>query len=152
VATDRNETEAERLDRNTAELVGELRVAGTGVQVLFAFLLIVPFNNRWTKVTAFERHVYYVTLLCVAVAAVLLIAPSVHHRILFREGQKAYIVRVGNRLAIVAAGFMSVGITGIVVLISDFLFGHVAAGVGGACAAVFVTWMWFAVPLLKRRG
>ncbi len=152
MANERDETEAERLDRNTAELVSELRVAATGVQVLFAFLLIVPFNNRWTKVTAFERHVYYVTLLAVAVAAVLLIAPSVQHRILFRYGQKAYIVKLGNRLAIIASGFMAVGITGIVVLISDFLFGHLAAGVGGVCAAVFTTWLWFAIPLAKRRG
>jgi hypothetical protein len=151
VAAQRNETELERLDRNTAELVGELRVAATGVQVLFAFLLIVPFNNRWTKVTAFERHVYYVTLLCVAVAAVLLIAPSIHHRVLFRYGQKEFIVTVGNRLAIIAAVFLTVGLTGIVVLISDFLFGHAAALVGGVCAAVFTTGLWFALPWWKRK-
>ena len=148
----RDETEAERLDRNTTELVGELRVAATGVQVLFAFLLVVPFNNRWTKVTSFERHVYYATLLCVAVAAVLLIAPSVQHRVLFRYGEKEYIVKLGNRIAITAAGFLAAGITGIVVLMSDFLLGHAAAAAAGACAAVLTTGLWFALPLWKRNA
>lgn len=147
----RNETELQRLDRNTIELVNELRVAGTGVQVLFAFLLIVPFNNRWTKVTAFERYDYYVTLLCVAVAAVLLIAPSVHHRLLFRRGQKEFIVQLGSRLAVVAAAFLAVGLTGILVLISDFVFSGTAAAVVGLCSAVVVTSLWFVVPLTRRR-
>lgn len=147
----RNETELQRLDRNTIELVNELRVAGTGVQVLFAFLLIVPFNNRWTKVTAFERYDYYVTLLCVAVAAVLLIAPSVHHRLLFRRGQKEFIVQLGSRLAVVAAAFLAVGLTGILVLISDFVFSGAAAVVVGLCSAVVVTSLWFVVPLTRRR-
>ena len=112
----RDETESERLDRNTIELVNELRVAGTGVQVLFAFLLIVPFNNRWSMASAFDRYDYCVTLLCVAMAAVLLIAPSVHLRVLFRHGQKEFIVQLGNRLAIAAAAFPSVGMTGHAVL------------------------------------
>jgi hypothetical protein len=146
----RDETELERLDRNTIELVNELRVAGTGVQVLFAFLLIVPFNNRWSKVSSFDRYDYYATLLCVAIATVLLIAPSIHHRLLFRRGDKAYIVTLGTRFAIAAAVFLAVGLTGILVLISNFVFGTVAALVVGTGTAVVVTVIWFAVPLRHR--
>src|SRR5258707_1036722 len=87
----RKGTELERLDRNTVELLTELRVAATGVQVMLAFLLVVPFNARWSRVTAFDRVDYFVTLLCVSAAAALLIAPSMQHRLLFRHGQKAYL-------------------------------------------------------------
>jgi hypothetical protein len=147
----RHETELERLDRNTIELVNELRVAGTGVQVMFAFLLIVPFNNRWSKVSSFDRYAYYVTLLCVATATILLIAPSIHHRLLFRRGDKEYIVQLGNRFAIAAAVFLAVGLVGILVLISNFVFGGALAPVVGACAALSVGAIWFVVPLRRRR-
>src|SRR5262249_18261738 len=99
---DRHESELERLDRNTIELLNELRVASTGIQVLFAFLLVVPFNTGFSKLTSFDRYCYFVTLLCLAAAATLLIAPSMHHRLLFRQKEKDYLVRVGTRLAIVA--------------------------------------------------
>jgi O-antigen/teichoic acid export membrane protein len=148
----RDESELERLDRNTTELVNELRVAGTGVQVLFAFLLIVPFNNRWARVSGFDRHVYYVTLLCVAIATVLLIAPSVHHRLLFRRGEKEFVVGLGNRLAVLAAVFLAVGLTGILVLVSDFVFGGVAAAVVGGATAALLGGLWFLVPLRRRRS
>src|SRR6202012_1929002 len=81
---DRDESAEERLDRNTIELRNELRVANTGIQVMFAFLLVVPFQQGWKHVDGFERTVYFVTLLLVALAAFLLMAPSIHHRILFR--------------------------------------------------------------------
>lgn len=146
----RDETELERLDRNTIELLNELRVAGTGVQVLLAFLLIVPFNNRWSKVSSFGHYDYFVTLLCVAIAAVMLIAPSIHHRLLFRRGQKEFIVEVGNWLAIAAAAFLAVGLTGILVLVSDFVFHGATAAVTGLFTAGFVTGVWFAIPLYRR--
>jgi hypothetical protein len=149
---ERHETSLERLDRNTVELLNELRVAGTGIQVLFAFLLIVPFNAGWRKVSSFERYDYFVTLICVATAAALLIAPSVHHRLLFRRGEKAYLVSVGNTFVIVASVFLSVGLTGILVLISDFLFGGTAAAVVGALTALFLAVVWFALPLQRRRS
>ncbi len=146
----RNETEEERLDRNTVELLNELRVASVGIQVLFAFLLIVPFNTGWRKVTSFDRYDYYVTLLCIAIAAALLIAPSIHHRILFRQGEKAYIVAVGTRLTIVAMAFLTVGLTGIIVLISHVIFGGTTAAIVGACTALVVAGLWFGIPLLRR--
>jgi hypothetical protein len=86
---DRDESAMERLDRNTVELLNELRVASTGIQVLLAFLLVIPFNARFVRLTSFERGLYLVTLICIATAAVLLIGPSIHHRILFRRREKA---------------------------------------------------------------
>ena len=100
-----DEPQSERLGRNVTDLLNELRVAGTGIQVMLAFLLVVPFNAGWQKASTFDRWDYFITLLCIATAAVLLIAPSVHHRLLFRQGERAYLVRVGTRLAIVAAAF-----------------------------------------------
>jgi len=146
-----DEPDSERLGRNVTDLLNELRVAGTGIQVMFAFLLVVPFNAGWKRASAFDRWVYFGTLLCIATAAVLLIAPSVHHRLLFRQQQRAYLVRVGTKLAIVAAGFIAVGLTGILILVSNFVFGTVAAVTVGIVAAVVVTALWFALPL-RRRG
>jgi hypothetical protein len=148
---ERDETELERLDRNTVELLNELRVASTGIQVLFAFLLVVPFNVGFSKLSTFDRYCYFVTLLCIAAAAALLIAPSVHHRLLFRKKQKAYLVGVGTKLAIIAAAFLAVGMTGILVLISDVIFGGVTAAVVGAVTAAGVGALWFAMPLRRRR-
>src|ERR1700722_2684183 len=96
----RRESPATRLDRNTIELLNELRIAGTGIQVMFAFLLIVPFNNGWRPGDGFERTVYFVTLLLVASSAFLLMAPAVHHRLLFRHGEKGFLVQTANKLRI----------------------------------------------------
>jgi hypothetical protein len=145
-----DEPESERLGRNVTDLLNELRVAGTGIQVMFAFLLVVPFNAGWKQASTFDEWVYFITLLCIAIAAVLLIAPSVHHRLLFRQRERPYLVRVGTRLAIVASGFIAVGLTGILVLISNFVFGTVAAVIVGIAAAGLVTSVWFALPLGRR--
>ena len=146
-----DEPASERLGRNVTDLLNELRVAGTGIQVMLAFLLVVPFNAGWTKASTFDRWDYFVTLLCIATAAVLLIAPSVHHRLLFRQHQRAFLVRVGTKLAIVAAVFIAVGLTGILVLIANYVFGTLAAVTVGVVAAVLVTSVWFSLPLRRRR-
>lgn len=122
-----------------------------GIQVLFAFLLIVPFNSGFSKLTSFDRYDYFVTLLCIAAAAALLIAPSIHHRLLFRRRQKAYLVRVGTQLTIVGMVFLTVGLTGILVLILNVMFGAVTAAVAGGLTAVLVSSLWFAIPLARRR-
>jgi O-antigen/teichoic acid export membrane protein len=119
--------------------------------VLFAFLLIVPFNTGFSKLSRFDRYDYFVTLVCVAAAAALLIAPSMHHRLLFRRQQKDYLVRVGTTVTIVSGGLLTAGLTGILVLISDVLFGGVTAAVAGVLTAAFVSCLWFAVPLHRRR-
>ena len=146
----RHETREERLDRNTAEMVQELRVGAVGVQVLFAFLLVVPFYAGWKQTTGFEHGVYYMTLVCIAVATVLLIAPSIHHRVLFRQREKPFLIGLGNRLMIAAMLFVAAGIAGIFVLISDFLFGGRAATIAGLVAAVTVVGLWFGIPLWHR--
>jgi hypothetical protein len=146
-----DESPRERLDRNTEELLQELRVAVTGVQVMLAFLLVVPFNTRFTKLSSFERYDYFVTLLCVTVAAVLLMLPSIHHRLLFRLQQKRYLVAVGTQAAIVGMAFLAAGFTGILVLISDFMWGGVTAGIVGGGGLVLIGTLWFAMPLARRR-
>ena len=144
--TGRIETESQRLDRNTLELMAELRVALPGVQVLFAFLLVVPFNPRFDEVSPFLEGVYLLTLLCTAGASAFLIAPSVHHRLRFRRQEKEQIVVVGNRLAIVGLGLLAVAMTGAVGLITGFLFPVVTAVVCTiATAATFAT-LWYGVP------
>src|SRR5689334_19483303 len=97
----RPETEDQRLDRNLMELLNDLRVALPGVQVLFAFLLVVPFNQRFLATNAFQRGLYLATLLLTAGSAVCLIAPSFHHRLRFRRQEKEPIVLIGNGLAVV---------------------------------------------------
>lgn len=119
--------------------------------MLFAFLLIVPFNTGFSKLSRFDRYDYFVTLVCVAAAGAMLIAPSMHHRLLFRRQQKDYLVRVGTTVTIVSGGLLTAGLTGILVLISDVLFGGVTAAVAGVLTAAFVSCLWFAVPLHRRR-
>jgi hypothetical protein len=145
-----DEEQSERLGRNVTDLLNELRVAGAGIQVMFAFLLVVPFNAGWQNASTFDKWVYFIALLCIAVAAVLLIAPSIHHRLLFRQRQRAYLVRVGTRLAIVAAAFLAVGLSAILVLVSNFVFGTPAAVAVGIAAAIVVTSVWFVLPLDRR--
>src|SRR5215212_2666054 len=101
-----HESEKERLDRNLLELLNELRVALPGVQVLFAFLLTVPFTQRFSTLTATQEKVYYGTLVCTAISTAMLIAPSAHHRINFRQQDKEYIVFLANKLAIGGLGFL----------------------------------------------
>jgi hypothetical protein len=127
-----------------------MRVAAVGIQVVFAFLLVVPFNTGWKRVTTFDRADYFATLLSIALAAALLIAPSIHHRLLFRHRQKEYIVAVGNRMMIIAMVFMWVGLTGILVLISHVVYGAAMAAVVGTGMAVVIGVLWFALPLRRR--
>jgi Family of unknown function (DUF6328) len=147
---DRNESQPERLDRNTVELLNELRVAGAGIQVMFAFLLVLPFNKGWTRVDSFERTVYFITLLVVAIAAFLLMAPPIHHRLLFRHGEKPFLIRIGNCMAIGGMICLGVGFVGILVLISDYVVGGAAPVIVGVLAAATVSGLWFAVPLARR--
>ncbi|HEY2319162.1 MAG TPA: DUF6328 family protein [Solirubrobacteraceae bacterium] len=146
----RDETQPERLDRNTVELLNELRVAGAGVQVMFAFLLVVPFNTGWKKVDGFERTIYFATLLIVALGAFLLLAPPIHHRLLFRHGEKPFLIRVGNTMAIAGMSCVGLGFIGILVLISDVAVGGAAPAIVGILSAAVLCGLWFAIPLLRR--
>jgi hypothetical protein len=147
----RQETELERYDRNLVELMGELRVALPGVQVLFAFLLVAPFNQRFSTVSRFERDLYFATLLLTLLASVLLIAPTVLHRLVFRQGQKAYVVTTANRLTIAGLSVLGVALTSAVALVTHFLLGQTTAIVATVLVAAAVAGIWFALPLSRRR-
>ncbi len=146
----RAETEDERLDRNLGELLQELRVALPGVQVLFAFLLAVPFQRNFTEISPFEEKVYFGTLLCTAVSAALLISPTAYHRLTFHFQQKRRLVFLANRLAIAGLGFLAVAMTGAIVLITDVLFGGIATVVFGLGAAAMFVLLWGVLPLRRR--
>jgi hypothetical protein len=141
-----SESQRKRIDRNLMELLGELRVALPGVQVLFAFLLVVPFNQRFREVTPFQEKVYFVTLLCTATASVFLIAPSVHHRMTKKE----QIVSLADNLALVGLTFLALAMTGVLLLVTDFLFGTVTTVVVTAAVFVLFSLVWYAIPLRRR--
>jgi hypothetical protein len=145
----REETEEERLDRNLGELLQELRVALPGVQVLFAFLLAVPFQGRFAEVTGFQKGVYFATLLLTATSAALLIAPPAYHRITFRYQQKYRLVFLGNRLTIAGLGTLALAMTGAIVLITDFLFDTTSTIVVGVASIGFFVTLWYLLPLRR---
>jgi len=147
---DRNETEKERLDRNMTELVGELRVALPGVQVLFAFLLTVPFNQRFSQVTSFDETIYLITLLSTAVATALLLAPSALHRIEFRQDDKAHIVVAANRYAIAGFAALMVSVTGAVLLVTHFLYSDTTSYISTAAVGALLALCWYVMPLVRR--
>lgn len=146
----RNETEEERLDRNLSELLQELRVALPGVQVLFAFLLAVPFQQNFRKISEFEKKVYFATLLLTALSAALLIAPSAYHRITFRYQQKHRLVFISNRLAIAGLATLALAMTCAIMLITDVLFGAVATIITVAVALTMFVLLWAVLPLKRR--
>jgi hypothetical protein len=147
----RDESEAERLDRNLGELLQELRIALPGVQVLFAFLLAVPFQQNFTKITGFQEKVYFATLLCTAISAALLIAPSAYHRVTFRLQRKEELVQHANRFAILGLGFLAAAMTGAIMLITDVLFGAIATVVTSVFAAAMFAALWYLMPARRSR-
>ena len=146
----RNETALERCDRNLAELMQEVRVVQTGVQVLFAFLLTAPLAPRFPELTAFQRYDYFLTLLATGAAAVLLIAPTAFHRILFRCGDKEYLVITANRLTLSGLAFVAVSMIGALLLVSDLMFDGAAVVATGALATLGCVVCWCVAPLLRR--
>jgi hypothetical protein len=147
----RHETELERYDRNLTELMGELRVALPGVQVLFAFLLVAPFNQRFGTVSNFERDLYLATLLCTLLASILLIAPTVVHRLAFRQGEKAYVVHTANRLTIAGLSVLAIAMTSAILLVTHYLFGATTAIITTAVVVSAFVLIWFALPLRRWR-
>jgi hypothetical protein len=150
-ASGRDETKAERLDRNLGELLQELRIALPGVQVLFAFLLAVPFQQNFTEITKFQEYAYFGTLLSTMISAALLIAPSAYHRITFRLHRKEELVVYANRLAILGLAFLALAMTGAVTLITDVLFGALATLVVATAAATLFIVLWYVLPTRQGR-
>jgi hypothetical protein len=148
---DSHETEGQRLDRNVDEMLQELRVAQTGVQILFAFLLTITFQQRFAEITTFQRNVYVTTLILVALATALLIAPVSFHRIVFRQRQKRRLVEATNRLAIGGLVLLLLAVCGAVLLILDVVVGTRAAVVGTSGVALWFVIFWYVIPLRMRR-
>jgi cation transport ATPase len=147
---DRTEEEQERLNRQMTELLNELRVAMPGVQVLFAFLLTVPFQQGFEKVDGFQRDVYFVALLAAATATAFLIAPSAYHRIAFQTHDKPRIIRVGTLQFIVGLVALAVAMNCAILLVTDVLFHAGTVVVTLAITGSLFAWLWFGIGLLRR--
>lgn len=150
-----DESPDDRHNRQLTELLNELRVALPGVQMLFGFLLAVPFSQRFTTVGSGQREIYYISFLAAAGASACLIAPASFHRIVWRQGQKRRLVHVSSGFAIVGFGFLAVAIAGSVGLVTSVLYGTPAAALGAGAIAGLLVALWFVVPAgfrLARRA
>jgi hypothetical protein len=141
------EDEHERRVRELAELLQELRVVLPGVQVLLAFLLTVPFSARFESVSQLQQMVFFGTLVCTAVSTGLLMAPSAHHRLLWRQQAREHRLQMANRLTIAGIVLLIPGIVGAMFVISDMLFGSVAATTTTVTLTAFLVYVWFVMPL-----
>ncbi|MFY9588865.1 MAG: DUF6328 family protein [Actinomycetota bacterium] len=141
--------EDSKLDRELIELLNELRVVLPGVQVLFAFLLTVPFSNRFDTLTKLQTNAYFAAFLFTTVASILLITPSAYHRLRWRQKDKEHILVFSNRVAIAGLCFLAVSIALVVFVVSDVLFDARAAGIAGGIAAAATLAFWFLIPLLR---
>jgi hypothetical protein len=146
------ETEQERLNRELDTLLGELRVAMPGVQVLFAFLLAVPFQQRFAQVTEFQRDVYFGTLLAAAAASALFVAPTAYHRLMFRHRDKPRLVSISSKLAVAGLVCLAIAMNGAVLLVTDVLFGATTVAVTVAGTSVLFVGLWFVLGLVRRLG
>jgi predicted membrane channel-forming protein YqfA (hemolysin III family) len=144
------ESPKERHDRELIELLNELRVALPGVQVLFAFLLAVPFAQGWKEVTAFQRDVFFIAFLATTLSSALMIAPTSYHRLRWRDEDKGRIVQIGNRLTIAGLLALLVAIAAVVLLVTDYIFEKTTAvATTVAVVAIFVA-LWYGLPLYSR--
>jgi len=149
----RDEDEDERKrDRQMIELLNELRVALPGVQILFAFLLTVPFAQGFQRTTQFQRNLFFVTLLATAASTICLIAPTALHRLRFHQGDRPYIIETANKLLIVGLVFLALAILGAVLLITDFLFDGVVVWLYPGLLAIALVSLWFVRPILRGRS
>ena len=142
--------EEKDLDRELIELLNELRVALPGVQVLFAFLLAVPFTQRFPQVTSLQKDAFFLAVICTAISTVLLIAPSSYHRIQWRQRDKERMLETSNRLAIAGTFFLAVAMTAVVFLITDLIFGNATTAIATAAIALLFAWFWYGLPIMRR--
>src|SRR3954454_18083536 len=144
------ETEFERLNRNLEQLLQELRVALPGVQVLFAFLLAVPFAVGWRDISAVDQRLYFATLLLSTAASALLIGPTIQHRLLFRGEEKRWLVEVGSRFAIVGLTCLALAMQGALLLVAHVLFDWTTAIVSVTLTTLLFAVCWYVLPLSRR--
>jgi hypothetical protein len=147
----RDESEAERYDRNLGELLQELRVAGLGVQVLFGFLLSLPFTVRFVRLSHPQRGLYLAGLLLAAASTALLCCPVAYHRLVFRRHEKGRLLRVANTMALLGLGAVGLAVSAAVLLVVSFVaHGPTVPIIAVGCTTGFAT-LWFAFPLVDRR-
>jgi hypothetical protein len=151
IPEDEQEITGARLDRELNELLQELRVEQNGILLMVGFLLVIPFSARFAHVSKFERDVYYVTLLSAGLAALVIIAPVAYHRMVFRMYEKAALVRRGHHLASAGLFLLAVTILGVLVLVTNFLFGTVLTVTMSVVYVVVVSVLWLALPMQSRR-
>ena len=144
------ESRRERINRELIELLNELRVALPGVQVLFAFLLAVPFSNGYTRITEFQKNVFFVTLAATAISTACFIVPTAYHRLNFRNREKERILFVSNKFAIAGIMTLAVSMIGVVVLITDVIYSDTAAVVAGVSAFALFFGLWAVLPFAMR--
>src|SRR4051794_27784023 len=144
-----DEDEGERLDRELLELLNELRVVMPGVQLLFGFLLTVPFQQGFDKIDAFQRDVYFATLLLTAASAAFLMSPSAFHRLTFRGHQKPYLIQLGTRQTIVGMGLLALAMNGALLLLTDIVFASLTVAITLACSISLFAWLWFGLALRR---
>jgi fatty acid desaturase len=144
------ETRDERLNRQLDQLLQELRVAMPGVQVLFAFLLAVPFQQRFAQVTEFQQDVYFGTLLAAALASALFIAPTAYHRLMFQGGDKPRLVRISSNFALAGLAALAVAMNGAILLVTDVLFDGAVVVVTVVASVVVFVGLWFVLGLARR--
>ena len=142
--------EEEKRDRQMLELLNELRVALPGVQILFGFLLTVPFAQGFQHVTSTQRTLYYLTLLATAVSTICLIAPSANHRLRFHQSDRAYLIETANKYLIAGLVFLGIAIVLAIALITDFLYDHWITWAAPLAVAVLLAGFWFVRPLLRE--
>jgi Family of unknown function (DUF6328) len=147
---DRGERPPERADRNMVEMLQELRVAQTGVQILFAFLLSLSFTQRFADIDDFQRWTYVVTLLLTTLTTGLLVAPAAIHRMLFGRGVKAITVRIGHRLFVAGLAALALTLVGALLLVLDVSVGRSFAVWASVLSGVGLIGLWFVVPLPVR--
>lgn len=145
------ESRKQRVDRELDEMLSEVRVALPGVGILFAFLLSLPFTDRFLDLTGTQRNVYFAAFICTAGAIALLISPSAYHRLRFRDGDKERMLFTSTHLMVAGLGLTALAIAGSVFLITDLLFGSLPAAVATAVATSgWFMWFWFGLPLIRR--
>src|SRR5690242_8087869 len=148
----RDESEAERSDRNLVELLQEVRVVQTGVQILFGFLLTIAFQPKFEKLSSFQKGVYLGTLVAAATTLIMLTAPSSWHRLLFRQGDKEHLVEIANRFTMLGLASMGLTMVGVVMLLSDIAFPTWLTVLVTATAVLACSVLWYAMPLARRRA
>jgi hypothetical protein len=144
------ESKQEKLNRELIELLNELRVTLPGVQILFAFLLTIPWTQRFARATDLQKDVYFFTFLCAAASTALLIAPSAYHRLTWRRHDKEHLLEMSNRLSIAGTVFLAIAMAATVFLITDVLFEATAAALFAGATAAFYSWFWYVMPLVRR--